>query len=78
MDGTEAKTDRNYRLIELLDNPWKWVPYKCHKYRPVISMIGYSTNAPRNEAHDDRKGTDQIRGDECSGNGFLFAFIDVC
>ena len=79
MDGTVAETNRNCRLIELLDNQRrKWVSYQCHNYRPVISTTGYSTNAPGNEAHDDGRETDQIRNDVCSGHGFLFAVIDMC
>lgn len=41
-------------------------------------MIGYSTNAPGNEAHDDRRETDQIRNDVCSGHGFPFAVMNMC
>ena len=73
-----VKTNRNYRLIELLDDEWKWIPYQCHKYRPIIFIIGYSPDVPRNEAHDDRRETDQIRQYVCSGHGFRLAVMDMC
>ena len=65
-------------LLEFLDDQRKWVPYQCHKYRPVIFIIGNSPNAPRYEAHDDRRETDQIRNDVCSGHGFRLAVMDMC